>query len=154
MCTGSRRRQKGVTLVELIVFIVVVAVALGALVGVYTQAVTRSVDPLVQVRLLEMAQSKLDEVMAAPYDGATPAGGIPACGSAALNANACANTGGVSAFDGEVETLYGNYQRSVSVAFAGDELNLANNQAAKRVTVVATAPNGTSVTLAVYRSNF
>lgn len=151
-------RQRGVTLIELIVFITVIALALGALLGVYRYSVVNSVDPLVRVRLLESAQSRLDVVMAQPYDANTPPGGVPACESQAppgqTTPPVCADAGGVSSFDGVSDTPYPGYSRTVAVQFAGTELGLANNRWAKRVTVTATAPSGESLTLSAYRTNF
>ncbi len=150
--------QSGVTLIELIVFIVVISVALGALLSVYRYSVVNSVDPVVRVRLLEAAQSQLDVVMAQPYDANTPPGGVPACGSTVPSgrppAPPCANAGGVSSFDGYSDSPYSGYQRQVAVEPAGTELGLPDDAWAKRITVVATAPDGQSVTLSAYRTNF
>jgi len=156
--------QKGVTLVELIVFIVVISLALGALLGVYRQSLVSSVDPLVRVRLLEATQSQLDRALARRYDANTPPGGVPACGStvppgvpAAPN---CAgiddDTGGLSEFvaDNASDSPYPGYTRTVSQELAGDDLGLANDGDAKLVTVTTTAPNGESLTLSAYRTNF
>lgn len=158
MPTVNSRTQRGVTLIELIVFITVISLALGALLGVYRYSVINSVDPIVRVRLLEAAQSRLDEVLAERYDRDTPVGGVPACGSTAPPGNPepppCAGVGGVSRFDGENDSPYDGYSREVSVVSAGDELGLTNNGWAKRITVTATAPSGESLTLSAYRTNF
>ncbi|WP_027328836.1 hypothetical protein [Marinimicrobium agarilyticum] len=150
--------QRGVTLIELIVFIVVISLALGALLGVYRYSVVNSVDPVVRVRLIEAAQSQLDVVLAQPYDANTPAGGVPACGSTVPSGRpsppSCADAGGVSSFDGYSDSPYSSYQRQVNVELAGTELGLPNNAWAKRITVIATAPDGQSVTLSAYRTNF
>lgn len=150
--------QSGVTLIELIVFIVVISLALGALLSIYRYSVVNSVDPVIRVRLLGMAQSQLDVVLAQPYDGSTPAGGVPACDSTVPPGNPpappCSGSGGVSSFNGYSDSPYSGYQRQVSVEPAGTELGLANDAWAKRITVVATAPDGQSVTLAAYRTNF
>lgn len=152
------RRQRGVTLIELIVFITVIALALGALLGVYRYSVINSVDPLVRVRLLEATQSRLDVVLAQPYDANTPPGGVPACDSQAPPGRptppVCADAGGVSSFDGETDSPYSGYNRTVAVEFAGSELGLTNNRWAKRITVTTTAPSGESLTLSAYRTNF
>lgn len=152
------RHQTGVTLIELIVFITVIALALGALLGVYRYSVVNSVDPLSRSRLIEAAQSQLDVVMAQPYDANTPAGGVPACDSngppGRPPAPACTGGGGVNSYDGYSDSPYSGYTVDVSVVSAGTELGLANNNWAKRVTVVATGPGGESVTLSAYRTNF
>lgn len=159
MYTGKRSAlaltQGGVTLLELIVFILVISLALGALVASYRQAHTQSVEPLVRVRLLALAQGQLDQLLALPYDGATPAGGVPACGSVTPDgpAPACAGAGAISAFDGAQDTPYSGYVRRVSVVFAGADLGLVHTQA-KRISVTVSAPNGEALTLSAYRANF
>ncbi len=140
--------QQGVSLVELIVFILVVGIASGALFKAYAYSVTRNADPVIQVRALELAQTRLDEVMALKYDAATPTGGIPACG--ATGGNACDNTtdanmNDVDDYNNVSDTPYTGYSRTVTVA-------TANNL--KLITVTVAAPKGYSIKLAAYRANF
>lgn len=142
------KTNRGVSLVELIVFIVVVSIALTALIGVYVQSVKHNVDPIIRVRLLEAAQSKLDEIIALPYDAATPSGGIPACGTA--GASACTNTpegnmNDVDDFHNFSDNPYPNYNRNVTVA---------TNNNRKLISVSVSAPNGEALTLAAFRYNF
>lgn len=161
-------RQSGFTLIEMIVFMVVVSIGLATLLLAYNHAVSRGTDPVIRVRLLELAQSRLDDVMARKYDETSPIGGIPACGSAESGAPACggaigADSGENSAnpaslddvddFHNASDTPYTGYTRTVSVAFAGSELGVANNQA-KRITVTVTAPNSEQFSLSSYRTNF
>lgn len=156
----------GFTLIEMMVFIVVVAVALGALMQVYNQGVSQSVDPIVRVRLLELAQSKLDEVIARKYDNNTPSGGIPACNSSGgatctavlgrEGSESCATPAGlndVDDFHGCVDTPYSNYTRTVTVYAAGADLGLAAGNA-KRIEVTVALSAGETLTLSSYRANF
>lgn len=141
--------QKGVSLIELIVFIVVVSIGMAALIAVYVQSSRNSIDPIVRVRLLEAAQSKLDEIIALKYDETTPSGGIPACGSTTASV-ACTNTpdadlDDVDDFHNYFDTPYPNYQRQVAVVPDGHR---------KLITVTVTAPDGQSLSLAAYRYNF
>ena len=147
--------QRGVTLIELVVFIIVISIALGALLSVYNHSIVKSVDPLVRIRLAELAQSQLDVILSAGYDGATPTGGVPACGSVTPTgpAPACSGSGGVSSFNGFSDNPYPGYSRSVTVTFAGGDLGLVNEQA-KHISITATAPNGEALTLSAYRTNF
>jgi MSHA pilin protein MshD len=150
-----RTGEQGVTLIELVVFIIVISIALGAMLSVYNYSVRHSIDPLVRVRLVELAQSQLDVVLGAAYDGATPTGGVPACGSMTPQGPgpACSDSGGVRAFHGFFDNPYTGYSRSVEVVNAGADLFLANDQA-KRITVTVSAPNGESLVLSAYRTNF
>ena len=157
MPTTNHRRYKfsklrfhqGVSLIELIVFIVVVSIALTALLAVYMQSSSNSVDPIIRVRLLEAAQSKLDEIIALKYDEATPSGGIPACGSTQTTVSCTnapdANVDDMDDFHSRNDTPFPNYQRQVNVTTEGNR---------KRITVTVSAPDGQTLTLAAYRYNF
>jgi MSHA pilin protein MshD len=144
--------QSGVSLVEMVVFIVVVSIALLALVGVFRQATIGNVDPLIRVQALEAAQSKLDEILLLKYDENTPTGGIPACSSAQLGSQACSNTADANLNDvddyngvNEINTPLPGYTRSVIVETNGD---------IKLITVSVTTPSGDTILLAAERANF
>ena len=146
--TAKKHFQNGVSLIEMIVFIIVVGIASSALFATYNYSLLHNTDPLIQVRALELAQAKLDEVLALKYDANTPTGGIPACGTptgVACNNTPDANMNDVDDFNGVSDTPYTGYTRNVTVTTANDE---------KLVTVSVTAPRGFSVTLAAYRANF
>lgn len=142
--------QRGVSLIEMIVFIVVVSIALLALLGVYQQATINNVDPMIRVRALEAAQSKLDEILALKYDENTPTGGIPACSSGVLNSVACnnapdSNMNDVDDYNGWNDTPYPGYARNVRVT---------NNNNIKLITVSVAMPTGETMLLAAERANF
>ncbi len=157
---------RGVSLVELIVFLVVIAIALGATVSVFTQSLYSANDPLIRTRALELAQAQLDEVLARKFAENTPTGGVPACGSLDSPspctgfATSDADFDDVGDFAGFVDnTTYPGYSISVSIANAGGELGITADQARRITVVVSTppisgAPSGTSVTLSAYRVNF
>jgi MSHA pilin protein MshD len=142
--------QLGVSLIELIVFIVVVSIALLALIGVYNQATINNVDPIVRVRALESAQSKLDEILLLKYDEMTPTGGIPACNSGAPNSVGCnnapdGNMNDVDDYDGWSDAPYTGYSRTVTVRTNGN---------IKLITVSVATPTGETMLLAAERANF
>lgn len=148
-------RISGVSLIEMVVFIVVVSIALLALVGVYRQATINNVDPIVRMQALEAAQSLLDEILSLKYDENTPTGGIPACGSAQPNAQACStvleadgNFNDVDDYNGWIENDIpaAGYNRSVAVTFSDDDIKL--------ITVSVTTPTGETILLAAERANF
>jgi MSHA pilin protein MshD len=143
-------RCLGVSLIEMVVFIVIVSIALLALIGVYRQATVKNVDPLIRIRALEAAQAKLDELLALKYDENTPSGGIPACSSPHAGSQACnnlkdANKNDVDDFHGETDTPYTGYTRSVTVV---------TNSNIKLITVSVSAPGGETLRLAAERANF
>lgn len=61
--------QRGVTLVELIVTIVIIAIALTVVIGVYVNLVARSADPMIQQQAAAVADAYIEEIMARPFDG-------------------------------------------------------------------------------------
>ncbi len=146
----TKSTQKGVSLIELIVFIVVVSIALLALVEVYRQATMNNADPVIRMRALESAQSLLDEIIALKYDEQTPSGGIPACSSSTEGASDCDNSpdnnmNDVDDYQGFSDEPYTNYRRSVSVTIA-DNIKL--------ITVRVTTPTGETFLLSAERANF
>lgn len=151
------RRCSGVTLIETIVFLVIVSIALGVLVRVYTYAVVNSVDPLVRTRALVLAQAQLDEIMSRKFDENTPTGGVPACdstlGVACAGISSDTDYDDVGDYDGYVNSSYANHTLTVSVTVAGADLGLPAAQA-RLVSVSATVSGGDSLTLSAYKTNF
>lgn len=154
----SRPRQGGITLIELIVFIVVMGIALTVMVTAMNSSLIRSVDPVMDIRALECAQAKLDEVVARRFDKNSPMGGIPACGS--TGALACAGIASDSALDNV--GAYADYldpddsycgRIEVSVSPAGVDLGLSAEQA-RLITVRVQTRGGGSAVLSTYRANF
>lgn len=153
----SRTFQSGITLIETIVFIVVISIALGTLLQVFNHNVVQSADPAMRIRALEQAQSLLDDILARKFDQNTPTGGAPACGSnSGLPCAGIAPDGtfnDVGDFDGFTQTVAAGYSFVVSVTAAGSELGMADGHA-RRITVVVNTPDETPLTLSAYKVNF
>ena len=64
--------ERGLSLVELLVFIVVVGVAVTGVLAVYGQTARSSADPVVRKQALAVAESLLEEVLAQPYTYCDP----------------------------------------------------------------------------------
>ena len=69
--------QRGATLVELVMTIVIISVAIAGVVGAFGLITSRSADPLNQTRAVELAQLYMDEIITKKYDDNTPPGGVP-----------------------------------------------------------------------------
>lgn len=63
MCIKRGAQQRGMTLIELIVFIVVVSVGLAGVLSVFSVTVRNSADPLVVKQALAVADSLLEEIL-------------------------------------------------------------------------------------------
>lgn len=146
----QKKAQSGVSLIEMVIFIVIVSVAMIPLISAYRQAMMRNVDPLIRIRGVEAAQSLLDEILALKYDEQTPTGGIPACssaqaGSVACNNNPDANRNDVDDYHGWNDTPYTGYIRTVTVT---------TNNNIKLIQVSVATPTGETILLAAERANF
>jgi MSHA pilin protein MshD len=89
MCTG--RRERGATLVELIIFIVVVGTAVIGVLTVLDLSTKSSADPMVQKQALAVAEAVLEEAQLQPFTYCDP---DDASAATALSAADC--TGGAN----------------------------------------------------------
>lgn len=67
--------QKGISLIELVIFIVIMSVALTGITLIYINTTRYSADPMVRIRSIELAQSTLEEILLKAYDDNTLVGG-------------------------------------------------------------------------------
>ena len=67
MRRAALRRQAGVTLIELILFIVIVSIALAGIIGVMSFTTANSADPLRRKQALMIAEGLLEEVRLAGF---------------------------------------------------------------------------------------
>jgi MSHA pilin protein MshD len=72
MASGIRRGLSGITLVELLVFIVIVSVGLAGVLSVYNTVVRRSADPLIAKQMTAIAEALLEEVELMPFTYCDP----------------------------------------------------------------------------------
>ncbi|MBW8329843.1 MAG: type II secretion system protein [Thiobacillus sp.] len=64
--------ERGLSLIELLVFIVVVGIAVTGVLSVYSLNARSSADPMVRKQALAIAESLLEEVLAKPYTYCDP----------------------------------------------------------------------------------
>ena len=88
----ERRKSRGLSLVELIVFIVIVSTAVAGVVGVLSIATRGSADPMIQKQALAIAEAVLEEVQLMPFtycdpDDANAATALDTAGCAAAVEN-------------------------------------------------------------------
>lgn len=164
-------RQKGVTLVELIITIVIIGIAMSALVSALTTGISRSAQPMLEGKALELSQAYLDEIQAMRFDDQSAIGG----GSVLAASNPCTisnesqsrtmfddvddyhgvNDSPPVLIESSIDmSAYANYQVLISVACAGTELGLAANELVKRINVTVVLPSGESRDVAIYKGNF
>lgn len=67
MCINGSHRQRGLTLIELIMFIVIVGVALAGILTVFNVTTRSSTDPMIRKQMLAIAEAVLEEVQLQPF---------------------------------------------------------------------------------------
>jgi MSHA pilin protein MshD len=165
----ARQAQRGMTLIELIMFIVIVSVGVAGILGVMNVTVKSSSDPVVRKQSLALAESILDEVLA--KDFANPASG----GYTETAPTTCANRAfyddvdDYSCFDGSTDSkkIHGDvtlgatsladlsaYRASIAVdATASAVIGGITTGDIKKVTVTVTG-SGETLQLSGYRAKY
>lgn len=174
-----RRRSRGLTLIELLLFVVVVGIALAAMLQVFVTGTAASADPMIRRQQLAIAESLLREVQLMPFTWCDPTDANVETANAAAD---CATT--AEAIGPEAgETRYGptyfdnvndyqgfsmsgirdignnlvggltGYAASVAVAPAAlDSLGAAGD--ALRITVTITGPDASTLVLQGWRTRY
>jgi MSHA pilin protein MshD len=147
-------RQRGLTLVELIIFIVIVGVALAGVLSVFNQVTRSSADPLVRKQATAVAESLLEEIMAVHYS--CPAG---ATCTAVTTSNRTVthaigdydsfSMSGIRTIDNTAIAQLSGYTATVAVA-----AEAAWSGASGRQISVTVAGGGESVTLTGWRGRY
>lgn len=178
MCTRAST-QRGLSLIELLVFIVVVGIAVTGVLSVFSLNARASADPMLRKQALAIAESLLDEVLAKPYTYCDP---DDANADTATNPADCATTAetaiGPEAGEARYDNLapfdnvndyagftmnpihditdapvagLGGYTATVGVQDAGAFNGLPAGETLL-VTVTVTTPGNETVTLSGYRT--
>ncbi len=95
MCTRKAAgSQRGISLIELIMFIVIISVALAGILMVMNHVTRSSADPLIHKQALAIAESLLEEVELMPFTYCDPDDANAAtAASAVVGAGGCADSG-------------------------------------------------------------
>jgi len=101
------RTLRGVTLVELIVFIVIVGVAMAGVFAAFNTITAASADPQVRKQVLAIAESLMDEVTLMPFTFCDPDDANAATAtSSTVGLGGCATTSEDTAMGNEGESRY------------------------------------------------
>jgi MSHA pilin protein MshD len=149
-----RARQRGVTLIELVVAIVIVSIAAVAILGAISWTLQRGAEAMVRQQAVAVAEAYLEEIMLQPV--AAPTGAGTPTGRASFNDedeyNGLSDVGAYDQYGNAIPSLTA-YNVSVSVAqtTALTGITAAN---ARQITVTVADPNGATVVLTGYRANY
>ena len=104
----ERRKSRGLSLVELIVFIVIVGVAVAGVLGALNVSTRASADPVIQKQALAVAEAVLEEVQLMPFTYCDPDDPQAATAlSAAVGATGCTAAASVENLGAEATPPYG-----------------------------------------------
>lgn len=130
---GRYQRQRGVTMIELIIFIVIVSVAVVGVLNMLNVAAKTSPDPLRRKQALLLAEGLMEEVQLAAFTYCEPSDvnvetSMPPSGTCAVYENAGKELNNARPFDNvnDYVTAYGVEQSSFSNS-AGAVLDAAGN---------------------------
>lgn len=158
MSIDGRRRVRAFSLIELILFILIVSIALAAVLMAINTGVMHSSDPMVRKQAMAAAESLLEEIELQPFTYcdpndalATTAANAAGCGSASNSMDAPANWGagktryGPTFFDNVAD--YNNFAMTGTLndIFQQSSTRLGGYSAAVAIAQVGTGfglPNG------------
>jgi len=105
----SMTSERGLSLIELLVFIVVVGIAVTGVLSVFSLNARTSADPVVQKQALAIADSLLEEVLAKPYTYCDPDdANVETAQNALVGPLGCATTPEGMGPENASETRYSN----------------------------------------------
>ena len=146
----SKLPLRGFTLVELIIFIVVVSVGLAGILSVMDITVKSSADPMVRKQAVALADSLLEEVLLKAYadPDSTNAGE-----TGRTDWDNVDDFNGRTATDFSLPASLSGYGVAISVSNDTSTLGSAPNIPAKKVTVTV-SKGAESVSMVGYRANY
>ena len=153
----NRAGQRGFTLIELIVFIVVVGAAMAGILSVTNITVKSSADPMVRKQSLAIAQSLLEEILVKEYTKPADSTVAGYSGGGARNFYDCVSdysgyltTGGIVDATGAAVSGLSSFNISPAVAVTATTLGSVS---VFKVVVSVTGPQGV-VSLTGYRGSY
>ncbi|MBU0588415.1 MAG: prepilin-type N-terminal cleavage/methylation domain-containing protein [Gammaproteobacteria bacterium] len=143
------RRQLGFTLVELIIFIVVVSIGVAGIVLVVNTVVQSSADPMLRKQAIALADSIMEEVLQKEYEDPDGLPNVVESGRSTYD--------DVDDYNGISNAAFTDLPAEVSaryvIAIVVDPPATVNGQAMKRVRVTVTG-GGESITATGYRGDY
>jgi MSHA pilin protein MshD len=157
MCFSQRKKNsKGFTLLEVLVTVVVIAIAATAIMSVFSSTIRRSADPLIQQQAIAIAEAYIEEIQTKAFSDPdqVETGGAEA-GESRATFDDVQDYNGISGADVEDQNVGGvgidltAYDVSVSVNAA-----TLGGQSMMRIQVSVDHAAISPIVLAVYRANY
>lgn len=122
----SNNRQRGLSLIEVVIFIVVLGIGIAGLAILYNQLTLASVDPLARKQVVAIASSLMEEIQLRPFTYCDP--DDPAVFTATVPGD-CTTQEGIGAEGGETRygpTFFDNVSDYNNFAMAGSIQDISN----------------------------
>jgi MSHA pilin protein MshD len=150
----GRDAERGVTLIELVITITVIATAAVVLMSAVAARTVHSADAMVRQQALAIAQSYLEEITLRPFrDPDTTASEASRADYDDIDDYNGLNDSGAHDQLGRAVAGLGGYNVQVTVA-ASSGLGALPSAVVKRIDVKVTAPTGYVVSLSAYRTDY
>lgn len=154
----NRSQQRGFTLIELIIFIVVVSAGLAGILSVMNTVVKSSADPMVRKQAMALADSVLEEILLKSYcdpDTVDTSFNPPACGANTVEAGR-STYDDVDDYNGLTQTAFTDLPPALSgytIAITVAAPASVSGVPMKKVTVTVSR-GSENVTMTGYRANY
>ncbi|MDD2800858.1 MAG: prepilin-type N-terminal cleavage/methylation domain-containing protein [Methylococcales bacterium] len=142
------KRQRGVTLIELVLSMVIISIALVGILSVINLTVRHSADPVIEHQALAIAESYLEEISLQAYSGSAS---IDRANFDDVSDYNGLNDNGVHDQQGNAVSGLSQYTVSVVVSAA---TALTGSVNAKQITVSVSGPGVPSLTLVGYKADY
>lgn len=158
----TNRRQRGFTLIELIMFIVIVGVGVAGVLSVFTSSVKNSADPMVRKQAMSIAESLLEEILLKEFiDPINGTNGSPGNCALATGSNRTLwddvcdyntyTSNGIADVQGVAIAGLGGYRVLPAVAVSTETVGGVD---LKRVVVSVTDTQDNVISIVGYRGNY
>jgi len=175
-------KVKGFTLIELIIGIVMFAIALSIITALIAPQAKKSAEPIVALRASEFGQSLMNEIQSKSFDEHSDRSApFKRCGEISIGAEACTapadfgvdNSETRTSYNdvddyialsnqpitnslGEVLSQYSDFNLVITVQYDSDfnELTINDGTTFKRITIEVTSPLGEVYGFSAYKGNY
>ncbi|MBF0218517.1 MAG: hypothetical protein HQL49_03175 [Gammaproteobacteria bacterium] len=164
---ASASSQQGLSLIEMVIFIIIVGVALASLAQLFALNVRHSATPLLRQKSVILANAYMEEIIRKRWDELTPDGGgkIDSATSTIATEEGLRSvyddiddyhllSGAPTKTDGSTMQGFDGFSVNVAVRHPSAAWNTIAATEVKQITVTVSAPNGESLQLNSFRVNF